>query len=176
MWEAKCGRAAWQSALSSKQPVWTMTTGDSIQAADSSIPTFPQHLNPTCTHTHTNPDSIPLIQHTHTHKHPSRTRSAHEVLRGDTKLLAPEETPEEVLREREARAAQLAAVQDRFKSQAGAAADGKGESCLLSCIFLVGLTVRQQLAAVVQDKLKSSGAAAADSKCEFEIMCQSVSE
>lgn len=43
-------------------------------------------------------------------------RSAHEVLRGDAKLLAPEETPEEVIREREQRAAALAAVQDKLKA------------------------------------------------------------
>lgn len=49
----------------------------------------------------------------------SSFRSAHEVLRGDTKLLAPEETPEEVIREREQRAAQLAAVQDKLKAAGG---------------------------------------------------------
>jgi hypothetical protein len=37
------------------------------------------------------------------------------VLRGDTKLLAPEETPEEVIREREQRAAALAAVQGKLR-------------------------------------------------------------
>lgn len=41
-------------------------------------------------------------------------RSAHEVLRGDAALLAPEETPEEVLREREARAAAVSAVQQKL--------------------------------------------------------------
>jgi hypothetical protein len=46
-----------------------------------------------------------------------RCRSAHEVLRGqDTSLLAPEETPEEVLREQEARAAAVSAVQDKLRA------------------------------------------------------------
>lgn len=44
-----------------------------------------------------------------------RCRSAHEVLRGDAKLLAPEETPEEVIRERQQRAAALSAVQDKLR-------------------------------------------------------------
>jgi hypothetical protein len=48
-------------------------------------------------------------------------RSAHEVLRDDSKLLAPEETPEEVLREREQRAAALAAVQGKLKAAGDAA-------------------------------------------------------
>jgi hypothetical protein len=56
-------------------------------------------------------------------------RSAHEVLRGDAKLLAPEETPEEVIRERQQRAAALAAVQDKLKG-AGAAGGVLG---LLQC-------------------------------------------
>jgi hypothetical protein len=43
------------------------------------------------------------------------------VLRGDTKLLAPEETPEEVIRERQQRARDLAAVQDKLKGAAAAA-------------------------------------------------------
>jgi hypothetical protein len=56
------------------------------------------------------------------------------VLHGqDTSLLAPEETPEEVLREREARAAAVSAVQDKLR--AGSA----GELCVLallpSCLF-----------------------------------------
>jgi hypothetical protein len=37
------------------------------------------------------------------------------VLRGDAKLLAPEETPEEVIRERQQRAAALSAVQDKLR-------------------------------------------------------------
>lgn len=37
------------------------------------------------------------------------------MLRGDAKLLAPEETPEEVIRERQQRAAALAAVQDKLR-------------------------------------------------------------
>jgi hypothetical protein len=42
------------------------------------------------------------------------------VLRGqDTSLLAPEETPEEVLREREARAAAVSAVQDKLRAASG---------------------------------------------------------
>jgi hypothetical protein len=46
-----------------------------------------------------------------------RCRSAHEVLHGqDTSLLAPEDTPEEVLREREARAAAVSAVQDKLRA------------------------------------------------------------
>jgi hypothetical protein len=46
-------------------------------------------------------------------------RSAHEVLRGqDTSLLAPEDTPEEVLREREARAAAVSAVHDKLRAGA----------------------------------------------------------
>ena len=55
----------------------------------------------------------------------SADRSAHEVLRGDAKLLAPEETPEEVIREREQRAAQLVSVQDKLKA-AAAGAHGVG--------------------------------------------------
>ena len=50
-------------------------------------------------------------------------RSAHEVLRGDTKLLAPEETPEEVIRERQQRAAALAAVQDKLRGREEAAGE-----------------------------------------------------
>jgi len=41
------------------------------------------------------------------------------VLRGDNKLLAPEETPEEVIRERQQRAAALAAVQGKLKAPGG---------------------------------------------------------
>jgi len=46
------------------------------------------------------------------------------VLRDDAKLLAPEETPEEILREQQERAAALVAVQDRLRSAAGAAGAG----------------------------------------------------
>lgn len=44
-----------------------------------------------------------------------KIKSAHEVLRGDAKLLAPEETPEEVLAEQQARAAALRGVQDKLR-------------------------------------------------------------
>jgi hypothetical protein len=54
------------------------------------------------------------------------------VLRGDAKLLAPEETPEEVLREREQRAASLAAVQDKLK--AAGAAGGFPELIAAPCL------------------------------------------
>lgn len=68
----------------------------------------------------------PMCRHTHTHTpvgalHTRACRSAHEVLRGDTKLLAPEETPEEVIRERQQRAKELAAVQDKLKGPAAGA-------------------------------------------------------
>eukprot|EP00775_Hariotina_reticulata_P003713 gene3713-3976_t len=49
----------------------------------------------------------------------TKIKSAHEVLRDDAKLLAPEETPEEILREQQQRAATLVAVQDKLKRAAG---------------------------------------------------------
>ncbi|WIA14398.1 hypothetical protein OEZ85_002925 [Tetradesmus obliquus] len=51
---------------------------------------------------------------------PAKIKSAHEVLRGvDASLLPPEETPEDVLRDREARAAAVSAVQDKLRAAGG---------------------------------------------------------
>lgn len=47
----------------------------------------------------------------------AKIKSAHEVLKGDSKLLAPEETPEEVLAEQQARAAALKGVQDKLRGR-----------------------------------------------------------
>lgn len=47
----------------------------------------------------------------------AKIKSAHEVLKGDTKLLAAEETPEEVLAEQQARAAALKGVQDKLRGE-----------------------------------------------------------